>query len=31
VLKGLARRGGLRADVLAGGTIRPGDEIVPLD
>ena len=31
VLKGLANRGGLRADVLAGGTIRPGDKIAPLD
>ncbi len=31
VLKGLVNRGGLRADVLAGGTIRPGDEVVPLD
>lgn len=31
VLKGLVNRGGLRADVLSGGTIRPGDAIAPLD
>jgi MOSC domain-containing protein YiiM len=31
VLRGLARRGGLRADVLEGGEIAPGDEIVALD
>lgn len=28
VLRGLARRGGLRADILEGGEIAPGDEIV---
>ncbi|HEU4655958.1 MAG TPA: MOSC domain-containing protein [Capillimicrobium sp.] len=28
VLRGLIHRGGLRADVLRGGTIRPGDAIV---
>jgi MOSC domain-containing protein YiiM len=27
VLKGLVDRGGLRADVVRGGTIRPGDEL----
>jgi MOSC domain-containing protein YiiM len=31
VLRGLARRGGLRADVVVGGEIRPGDEITALD
>ena len=30
MLKGLVNRGGLRADVLTGGTIRPGDTILPL-
>ena len=30
VLRGLARRGGLRADILEGGVIAPGDEIVAL-
>jgi len=27
VLKGLANRGGLRADIVRGGVIRPGDEL----
>jgi MOSC domain-containing protein YiiM len=31
VLAGLAGRGGLRADVVVGGTIRPGDAIRLLD
>ena len=31
VLRGLANRGGLRADVLEGGEIAVGDAIVPLD
>jgi MOSC domain-containing protein YiiM len=31
VLKGLANRGGLRADILIGGTIRAGDAIVVQD
>ena len=31
VLRGLANRGGLRADVLTGGEIAVGDEIVALD
>lgn len=31
VLDALAHRGGLRADILESGTIRPGDEIEPLD
>ncbi|WP_331233361.1 MOSC domain-containing protein [Natronorarus salvus] len=31
VLSALVHRGGLRADIVEGGTIRPGDEIVPLD
>ncbi|WP_134670091.1 MOSC domain-containing protein [Halorussus marinus] len=31
VLQALAHRGGLRADVLEDGTIRPGDAIEPLD
>lgn len=31
VLNALTHRGGLRADILDGGTIRPGDEVVPLD
>ncbi len=30
-LRALVRRGGLRADILGGGTIRVGDPIVPLD
>jgi MOSC domain-containing protein YiiM len=30
VLKGLVHRGGLRADVVRGGTIAPGDEIAEL-
>jgi MOSC domain-containing protein YiiM len=30
VLKGLVNRGGLRADVLEGGTIRPGDPVEPI-
>ena len=30
VLRALVRRGGLRADILGGGTIRVGDPIVPL-
>jgi hypothetical protein len=31
VLKGLANRGGLRADVVSGGTIRVGDAVKRLD
>lgn len=31
VLEALAHRGGLRADILDSGTIRPGDEIEPLE
>jgi MOSC domain-containing protein YiiM len=31
VLRGLVDRGGLRADVLSAGTIRPGDEVIPLE
>jgi len=31
VLRGLIHRGGLRADILTGGTIRVGDAIAPLD
>jgi len=31
VLRGLVHRGGLRADVLAGGVIQVGDEIVAVD
>ncbi|QLG61323.1 MOSC domain-containing protein [Halorarum salinum] len=31
VLDALAHRGGLRADVIESGTIRPGDEIEPLE
>jgi hypothetical protein len=31
VLDTLAHRGGLRADILESGMIRPGDEIEPLD
>lgn len=27
VMRGLAHRGGLRADIVAGGTIRPGDPV----
>ncbi len=30
VLRGLVSRGGLRAAILAGGTIRPGDEVADL-
>jgi MOSC domain-containing protein YiiM len=30
VLPGLVHRGGLRADVVRGGTVRSGDEIVPV-
>jgi MOSC domain-containing protein YiiM len=30
VLKGLVNRGGLRADILSGGTIAVGDEVVDL-
>ncbi len=30
VLRGLVHRGGLRADVLRGGTIKVGDEVVPI-
>ena len=30
VLRGLVHRGGLRADVLRGGTIRVGDEVVEI-
>ena len=29
-MRGLIHRGGLRADILRGGTIRVGDEIIPL-
>lgn len=31
VLDALAHRGGVRADILESGTIRPGDEIEPLE
>lgn len=31
VLRGLAHRGGLRADILAGGEIALGDAVAPLD
>jgi hypothetical protein len=31
LLRPLVHRGGLRADILAGGTIEVGDELVPLD
>ncbi|WP_425498618.1 MOSC domain-containing protein [Natrinema salinisoli] len=31
VLEPLAHRGGLRADILEGGSIRPSDEIEPLE
>jgi hypothetical protein len=31
VLNALTHRGGLRADILEGSTIHPGDEIEPLD
>jgi len=30
ILAGLVHRGGLRADILAGGTIRVGDAVVPV-
>jgi MOSC domain-containing protein YiiM len=30
VLRGMVHRGGLRADVLSGGTIKVGDEVVPI-
>ena len=30
VLRALVRRGGLRADILGGGTVRVGDPVVPL-
>ena len=30
-LRALVRRGGLRADIVGGGTIREGDAVVPLD
>jgi MOSC domain-containing protein YiiM len=30
VLRGMVHRGGLRADVLRGGTIKVGDEVVPI-
>lgn len=31
VLASLVHRGGLRADIITGGTIRPGDELTPLE
>jgi MOSC domain-containing protein YiiM len=31
VLRGLAHRGGLRADIVRGGEIAPGAELIPLD
>jgi hypothetical protein len=31
LLRPLVHRGGLRADILIGGNIRLGDELVPLD
>src|SRR5262245_47501992 len=31
VLKGLVHRGGLRADIVCEGMIRPGDPVAPLD
>ena len=31
VLDALVHRGGLRADVVSGGTIRPGDEVAPIE
>jgi MOSC domain-containing protein YiiM len=31
VLEALRHRGGLRADVLESGVVRPGDEVVPLE
>lgn len=31
VLRALVRRGGLRADILGGGTMRVGDPVVPLE
>ena len=31
LLRPLVHRGGLRADILRGGPIRLGDELVPLD
>jgi hypothetical protein len=30
VLKGLVDRGGLRADIVRGGVIRPGDAVLEL-
>ena len=30
VLRGLVHRGGLRADVVRGGTIKVGDEVVEI-
>jgi MOSC domain-containing protein YiiM len=30
VLRGLVHRGGLRADIVSGGRIAVGDEVVPL-
>jgi MOSC domain-containing protein YiiM len=30
-LRALVRRGGLRADIVGGGTVREGDAVVPLD